>query len=203
MTLTWLSAVTAFALVTCFTPGPNNTMLMASGLNFGFARTVPHLLGVSIGFAVMVLAVALGISGLFAAVPALFSLLKVVSVIYLLWLAWRIATAAPAGADADGHARPFNFLEAAAFQWVNPKAWIMAVGASATYVVAAQATVSVLVIALIFLLSGLASSSSWALGGTALRRLLASPRTVRAVNVAMAVLLVASLWPIIAEWLGS
>lgn len=110
-------------------------MLMASGLNFGMRRTVPHLLGVSIGFAAMVFAVGFGIAGVFKTWPALYTTLKIVSIIYLLWLAWRIAMAGEVNAD-GGAGRPFTFIEAAAFQWVNPKAWIMAVGISATYLVA-------------------------------------------------------------------
>lgn len=202
MTLEWFIAVATFAVVTCFTPGPNNTMLMASGLNFGMRRTLPHLLGVSIGFSVMVLAVAFGISGVFAAFPALYEVLKVVSVAYLCWLAWRIATASPKVPEHDGTGRPFTFLEAAAFQWVNPKAWVMAVGASTTYVLSGSAVASVVAMTAIFLAAGLGSSSAWALGGTALGRLIRNVTAVRVLNVILAALLVASLWPIIREWIA-
>ena len=198
MTIEWLLVVTGFCFVTCFTPGPNNTMLMASGLNFGMRRTVPHLLGVSIGFAAMVFAVGLGIAGLFKAWPALYTTLRIVSIIYLLWLAWRIATAGEVNAD-GGAGRPFTFLEAAAFQWVNPKAWIMAVGISATYLVAGQFWTSLGVVTLVFLIAVLCSSSSWALGGTGIRRLISNPFRVGVINMVLAVLLVASLWPIASE----
>lgn len=198
MTFEWMIAVAVFAVVTCFTPGPNNTMLMASGLNFGFGRSVPHVLGVSLGFAGMVLAVAFGISAVFEAFPALYQILKVVSVAYLAWLAWRIARASPKIGEAEG-SRPFTFLEAAAFQWVNPKAWIMALGASATYVLAASPTLSVFAIGFVFLIAGLGSSSTWAFGGTALRRLIRRPGWVRAINIVLALLLVGSLWPTVAE----
>jgi threonine/homoserine/homoserine lactone efflux protein len=198
MTIEWLLAVTGFCFVTCFTPGPNNTMLMASGLNFGMRRTVPHLLGVSIGFAVMVFAVGFGIAGVFKTWPALYTTLKIVSIIYLLWLAWRIAMAGEVNAD-GGAGRPFKFIEAAAFQWVNPKAWIMAVGISATYLVAGQFWTSLGVVTLVFLIAGLCSSSTWALGGTGIRRLISNPFRVRVINMVLAVLLVASLWPIASE----
>jgi threonine/homoserine/homoserine lactone efflux protein len=191
-------AVATFAVVTCFTPGPNNTMLMASGLNFGFGRSLPHVLGVTFGFSGMVLAVALGISAIFAALPALYTVLKVVSMAYLIWLAWRIASAAPAAQNAEG-SRPFTFIEAAAFQWVNPKGWIMALGASATYVLAGNALASVLTIAATFAIVGFGSSSSWALGGTALCRLISRPGLVRVINVGLALLLVISLWPTLRE----
>jgi threonine/homoserine/homoserine lactone efflux protein len=198
MTIEWLLAVAGFCFVTCFTPGPNNTMLMASGLNFGMRRTVPHLLGVAIGFAAMVFAVGFGIAGVFKTWPALYTTLKIVSIIYLLWLAWRIAMAGRVNAD-GGAGRPFTFIEAAAFQWVNPKAWIMAVGISATYLVAGQFWTSLGVVTLVFLIAGLCSSSTWALGGTGIRRLISSPFRVRVINMVLAVLLVASLWPAASE----
>ena len=200
MDLQWLLAVAAFCLVTCFTPGPNNTMLMASGLNYGFQRTLPHLLGVALGFSAMVLAVAFGIAQVFQSVPQLYTALKLVSVVYLLWLAWQIATAKPKP-DGGASGRPLTFLQAAAFQWVNPKAWIMAVGASAAYITASEPVASVLAIAATFLVLGLGSSATWVLGGAALRRLIANPVALRVVNVVLALLLVASLWPIVREWL--
>ena len=196
MTIEWLLAVTGFCFVTCFTPGPNNTMLMASGLNFGMLQTVPHLLGVSIGFAAMVFAVGFGIAGVFKTWPALYTTLKIVSIMYLLWLAWRIAVAGEVNAD-GGAGRPFRFIEAAAFQWVNPKAWIMAVGISATYLVAGQLWTSLGVVTLVFLIAGLCST--WALGGSGIRRLISNPLRVRVINRVLAVLLAASLWPMASE----
>lgn len=118
-----LLALLSFAFVTSVTPGPNNLMLMASGTNFGFGRTAPHMIGVALGFAVMILLVCLGIGAVFAALPGAMLVLKIASCAYLLYLAWRIATAPPPSID-DGAptGRPLNFLQAAAFQWVNPKA---------------------------------------------------------------------------------
>lgn len=204
MTIDWMVAVAAFCFATTWTPGPNNTFLMASGLTFGMRRTVPSALGVSIGFSVMVLAVAFGISRVFQAYPVLQDILRVVSIVYLVWLAWRIATADPnLSVDTPDGARPLSFLEAAGFQWVNPKAWSMALSASAVYVLEASPVVSVLVVALIFLVSGLTSSMGWALGGTALRRLISKPKAVRAINIGLAALLLVSLLPIVRALLTS
>lgn len=198
MTIEWMIAVATFAVVTSFTPGPNNAMLMASGLNFGFGRSLPHLLGVMIGFSGMVLAVALGIGAIFAAYPSRYTILKVLSVAYLMWLAWRIADASPTTKSTEG-ARPITFIEAAAFQWVNPKGWVMALGASATYLLPGNALASGLAISGIFAIAGLGSCTSWTLGGTALRRLISRPGLVRFINVGLALLLVVSLWPTMRE----
>lgn len=200
MTLEWLLAVAAFCVVTCFTPGPNNAMLMASGLNFGFGRTMPHLLGVSIGFAFMLLAVASGIAGIFQTLPQLYGGLKIASALYLLWLAWRIATAESHGEDEARQGRPMTFFEGAAFQWINPKAWVMTIGASATYVLAEAPIVTALAVTGVMLATGLASSATWALGGTLLRPLIGNPTLLRAVNIVLALVLVASLWPIARDW---
>ena len=183
--LAW--ALLGFVVVTLFTPGPNNTMLMSSGLNFGFRRGLPHLWGVALGFAVMVLAVGLGLGAVFQAIPALYTVLKYVGAAYLLYLAWQIATAGALE------------LEGAAFQWVNPKGWVMAVGAVSTYAAVATFPGNVLLITFLFGTLGILSSATWLGFGTSLRQLLKSPRTVRAVNIGMAVLLVASLWPIFAD----
>ncbi len=201
MTFDWFLAVATFAVVTCFTPGPNNTFLMASGLTHGFLRTLPPILGVALGFSVMTLGVAFGVAHLFKALPVLTEILKVGSVIYMLWLAWRIASADPRPKSPQD-ARPVTFLEAAGFQWVNPKAWSMSLAASAGFVVADAPTLSVVTIAAIFLIIGLGSSSTWAAGGTALRKIVDNPRAVRAINITLALLLIASLWPIVREWVA-
>ena len=197
-----LFGLVLFAAATCFTPGPNNTMLMASGLNFGIRPTIPHLMGVTLGFAFMVLAVGLGIGQLLAASPVAYTIMKSVAVVYLLWLAWGIGTS---GGVPDGSAgpRPLSFLEACAFQWVNPKGWIMAVVASTSYAVAGGWLASASVAAAVFAVVGLASSTSWALGGAAFRRMLKRPELVRAVNIGLALLLVLSLFPVLAELVGA
>ena len=128
-----LLALTLFAFVSSITPGPNNLMLMASGANFGFRRTLPHLLGVGIGFTLMIVLVGVGLVQVFDLYPISHQILKVVSVIYLLWLAWKIANAAPPEGDVQSAGTPITFIQAALFQWVNPKAWTMALTAISAY----------------------------------------------------------------------
>jgi threonine/homoserine/homoserine lactone efflux protein len=190
-----LFALIGFAFVTSVTPGPNNMMLIASGANFGFRRTIPHMLGISIGHLAMTLIVGLGLAGLVHQEPRVLTALKWVSVAYLLWLAWKLANAtAPQGATGQG--RPMTFLGAAAFQWVNPKAWTMSLGAVATY--APEATpLNVAIIAAVFAAINLPSVSVWTLAGEQLRQFLTSPARLRAFNYTMAALLVLSLWPVI------
>lgn len=192
-----LAALIAFAFVSSVTPGPNNLMLLASGVNFGFRRTVPHMLGIGIGFTVMVALVGLGLAGVFTAWPPARAALQAVSVVYLLWLAWKIAQAAPPGNAPDSRGRPLSFLQAAAFQWVNPKAWTMALGAVALYA-PGQEVAAVLWVAAVFGLVNLPCVSVWTVLGMGARRRLAHPARLRLFNRAMALLLVASLWPVLA-----
>ena len=193
-----LSALLVFVVVTLFTPGPNNAMLLASGLNFGFRRGLPHLWGVALGFAVMVASVGIGLGAVFQAYPAAYTVLKYAGAAYLLYLAWQIATSGPVE-DGETRGRPITFLEAAAFQWLNPKGWVMAVGAVSAYAAVAPFPLNVALIASLFGTFGIVSSATWLGFGTGLKRLLRSPRAVRAVNIVMALLLVASLWPILSE----
>lgn len=196
MTPDILAALAVFAFASSVTPGPNNIMLLASGANFGLRRTVPHMLGISVGHAVMVALVGLGLLGLFAALPWLRTALMVLSAAYLLWLAWKIANAAPPGrAEATG--RPFTFLQAAAFQWVNPKAWYMAIYAQTNYAPADAPLFGPVLVAMVFAAVNLPSVTVWAWGGTQVRRWLEAPGRLRVFNVTMAVLLVASLWPML------
>jgi threonine/homoserine/homoserine lactone efflux protein len=204
MTPDVFAALLLFAFVTSITPGPNNLMLMASGVNFGFARTVPHMLGIGAGFLSLLLGVGFGLGAVLAAWPPLHMALKAAGGVYLLYLAWRIAmarTMAPAGASdaqGEGRARPMSFLEAAAFQWVNPKAWVMAVTAMAVYASPQSPFVSVVVVAAAFALVNLPCVSSWAGFGVALRGFLADPARLKWFNIAMGLSLVASLWPMLA-----
>lgn len=194
-----LLALASFAFVSSITPGPNNLMLMASGTNFGLARTVPHMLGVASGFVLMLLMVGAGITWIFEALPAAYIVLKVVSVAYLLYLACKIATAKPPAPDAGqgDAARPLTFVQAAAFQWVNPKAWTMALTAVSAYVPAEQRGGGLVTVALIFGAINLPSVGVWAAMGAQMRRFLNRPKALRAFNVAAAVLLVGSLYPIV------
>ncbi len=198
MTYDILMALIIFAFVSSITPGPNNLMLMASGANFGFRRSVPHMLGIGLGFTFMVLLVGAGLVQVFDRFPISYTILKIASVVYLLYLAWKIAHAAPArGGDTQGS--PMTFLQAAAFQWVNPKAWAMALTATTAYT--PEHTLSAIVIvALVFGAINLPSVSTWTILGQQMARFLTNPRRLLAFNWTMAALLVASLYPVL--WPG-
>ena len=189
------TALATFAFVTSITPGPNNIMLMASGANFGFRRTVPHMLGVGLGFTFMVILVGIGLVQVFDAYPPSYDVLKVVSVIYLCYLAWKIAKAAPLQ-ESDEAGTPITFFQAALFQWVNPKAWAMALTAISVYA-PSQSLEAVALVAMIFGAVNLPSVSSWTVLGQQMRRVLTKPIRLRIFNVTMAVMLVASLYPIV------
>lgn len=188
-------ALMGFAFVTSVTPGPNNMMLLASGVNFGFRRTVPHMLGISVGHALMVFLVGLGLAGMFTAWPLSLVVLKVVSVAYMLWLAWKIAQSGAPG-EGRARARPLTFLQAAAFQWVNPKAWAMALGAVSAYV-SEPSVWAYAAVAGVFSLVNLPSVSVWAAAGRTVRHWLEGPGRLRAFNLGMAGLLLLSLWPVV------
>jgi len=200
MTLDLMLALAGFAFATSITPGPNNMMVLASGVNYGFRRSIPHMLGIGIGFLVMLLGVGAGVGQAFALYPSLDRSLKIASIVYMLWLAFRIATAKPiASDDPAAVGQPMTFLGAVAFQWVNPKAWAMALTATATYTVASQFTLSLVVLAVVFSLVGVPCIALWTMFGVALRRVLQDPVKLRLLNWSMAALLVASLYPIAAE----
>jgi threonine/homoserine/homoserine lactone efflux protein len=192
-------AFCAFAAISSITPGPNNMMLLASGLNHGFVRSLPHMAGISIGFVILVFATGLGMHALFVQVPALQTVLKYVGAAYLLWLAWKLARSVPMAPGEAGATRPMSFFGAAAFQWVNPKAWVMAVSAVTTYLPHAFGVPDVLLLALVFGAVGAPCIAAWASCGVAMRRVLQNPRSVRIFNGGCAALLVASLYPILFE----
>ena len=191
-----LLAFVSFAFVSSITPGPNNAMLLTSGVNYGFRRTLPHMMGISLGCGVMLLLVGLGLGQVFAAVPSLYGVLRYAGAAYLLWLAWKIARAGPV-AGAAGSGRPMTFWQAAAFQWVNPKAWILVVGAVSTYAPREAFGRGVVLLAALLCLVNLPSIALWAGCGTALRPFMADPVRVRVFNVTMAALLVLSLIPML------
>lgn len=196
MTLDLLPALAAFALVTSITPGPNNLMLMASGANFGLRRSVPHMLGIGVGFTVMIVLVGLGLIGLFDRVAWSRSALAVASGLYMLWLAWRIANAAAPQQSAGRAARPITFLQAAAFQWVNPKAWAMALTAITAYAPDRSLT-AILWVAAVFGAINLPAVSTWTLIGQQIRRFLGTRARLRAFNWTMAALLILSMIPLL------
>ncbi|WP_353188934.1 LysE family translocator [Pseudomonas sp.] len=199
LSLDLLLAFALFALVTSITPGPNNTMLLASGVNFGFNRTIPHMLGISCGFFLLVVAVGFGLGAVFQAYPILYTVLRYAGAAYLLYLAWKIAHSGPVGDSAHGDAKPISYLGAAAFQWVNPKAWIMAIGAISTYTPMQGYFYNVVIIAAVFAIINLPSVGLWAACGTLLRNVLKDPRWLRVFNWGMAALLVISLYPLLLE----
>ena len=192
------TAMAAFCFVSGVTPGPNNLMLMTSGVNFGFRRTLPHLLGVVVGFCLMVALVGLGLDAVFSRFPALLPAMRYLGVAYMLWLAGKIALAGPVR-DGESRGAPLGFFGAAAFQWINPKAWVIAVSALTAYSVVDDYTRNVLIVALAYLAIGLPSSGSWALLGSAMRRALGDPRVARPFNIGMGLLLAASIVPVFFE----
>jgi len=200
LTLSALPAGMLFALVTSITPGPNNTMLLASGVNFGFRRTMPHLFGISIGVAILMLCVGFGLGEAAKRLPLLYTILEAASVAYLLYLAWRIGTSGEVKAH-GAKPRPMTFLEAAAFQWVNPKAWMMVLTAATTIRLSADYGMNAAWMSVVFILIGFPCICLWAAFGLGLRRFLSNPRALRVFNVTMAVLLILSLYPLVAHLL--
>lgn len=196
MTLQLLAAFTAFAFVSSITPGPNNLMLMASGANFGVRRSLPHLFGVGFGFMIMVLLVGVGLQGVFDAFPFSYVVLKWVSVVYLCYLAWRIARAGDRAGSGARAAAPMSFLQAALFQWVNPKGWAMALTAVAVYA-PDRSIGAVLLVAGLFGVINLPSVGSWMLLGRSLGGFLGEQQRMRAFNVGMAALLVLSVGTVV------
>ena len=188
-------ALSLFAFVSSITPGPNNLMLMASGANFGFRRTLPHMMGVGVGFVVMLFLVGIGLIGIFDAVQYSYVVLKWVSVIYLCWIAWRVANSA-APSKETGTGKPFSFFQAAMFQWVNPKAWSMSLTAITLYA-PDRSLLAVFLVTLVFGLINLPCVSSWTLLGQKMQILLTNPKRLTAFNYTMAAMLIATLIPVV------
>ncbi|MFS2136203.1 LysE family translocator [Duganella sp. Dugasp56] len=197
MSLDLLFPLCTFAAISSITPGPNNAMILASGLNYGFARSLPHLFGISCGFTFMIFATGMGLHAVFEQAPMLQVILKYAGAVYLLWLAWKLAHAAPMSAEQAAISKPMSFLGAAAFQWVNPKGWVMAVSALTTYLPPGFKVGDVALLAGVFGVIGIFCVGSWAMFGVAMRRVLQDARSVRIFNVVMALALVATLYPIL------
>ena len=189
-----LSALTIFAFVASITPGPNNLMLMSSGANFGFKQTIPHLLGVGIGFTLMIILVGIGLMTVFDRFPASYQILKLMSIIYLLYLALKIASSNSTTKQEISNTKPLTFIQAALFQWINPKAWTMALTAISVYA-PSQSFIAVLWIAIIFGLINLPCISSWIVLGQKMQAILTNPKRIKTFNITMALLLIASLYP--------
>lgn len=194
-------AVLVFAASTSITPGPNNIMILSSGVNYGARRSMPHYLGICFGFPVMVALVGIGFGAVFEQLPALYGVIRVAGVLYLLYLAWTIASASPKTLE-TGEAKPLTFFQAVLFQWVNPKAWVLATGAVAVYTTSGAGIFGqVLAIAVIFFLVAFPCIGAWLFFGLGLKRVLQKPLHQRIFNVAMAVLLVLSIVPMTYDWL--
>ncbi|WP_407178972.1 LysE family translocator [Bradyrhizobium sp. STM 3562] len=189
-------AFIVFAIVMFFTPGPNNIMVLSSGLTYGFRRTLPHIAGITVGFAFMVGAVGLGFGTIFIAYPVLQTILKYAGAAYLVYLAVVIAMSGPPTPGEEDGGGPMTFWGAAVFQWVNVKGWVMVIGTITAYAAIARFPLNIAIQTLLCLVLGVLSTATWTLFGSALRPVLKSERAVRAFNVAMALLLLASLYPV-------
>jgi len=192
-----LLAASAFILASSVTPGPNNTMLMASGVNFGMRRTLPHLAGVQFGFGFMLLCVGTGLHAVMAQFPMFYDALRFAGAAYMLVIAWKLATAQSANAEVQRPAQPMGFWGAVAFQWVNPKAWVMAVTFMSTYPPAHAGISEIAPLVLLFMALGMPFSALWAGFGSAMRSFLQDPKRLRIFNITMALALVASLYPML------
>lgn len=192
-------AVFIFGLSAGITPGPNNIMLMTSGMNFGIKKSIPHVLGVTFGFPIMVILIGLGFSIVFEQYPILHEVIKVLGVVYLLYLSWLIASASPDTLEGE-KSKPFTFLQAALFQWVNPKAWVVATSSISAYTVLNDNIYwQILMIAGVFFFAALFTASTWLVFGKGIKQILQSAKQQRAFNLAMALLLVASVLPVIKQ----
>jgi len=194
-------AILVFAVSTTITPGPNNIMIMSSGLNFGLKRSLPHLMGICLGFPLMVAGVGLGFGAIFERFPVIHEVIKVLGVLYLIYLAYLVATSAPKSLDNNtSETKPLTFIQAALFQWINPKAWVMATGAVAAYTTQdASIMLQVMFISLAFLIAGVPCVGMWLVCGTWLKRFLKEVKYQRLFNLTMALLLIVSILPVIGE----
>ncbi|MBV6659048.1 MAG: LysE family translocator [Devosiaceae bacterium] len=193
-----LLTLLAFAFLAAGTPGPNNVMLMASGMNYGFRRSLRHIAGVAYGLPLMIIAVGLGLSQVFAALPWLEQALRILCALYLVYLAYRIATARPK-VTADGievTGNPLTFWQAAAFQWVNPKAWVMVTTALTVYALPLDGVWPAFGAALVFACAGTVTATTWTALGHRLRLFFEDPLRLRVFNIAAAVLLLMTLIPV-------
>ncbi len=184
-----------FMAIGAFTPGPNNLMVAASGMNYGYRATLPHMLGVLLGFGALLILCLLGVGAVFSIYPPLGVTLKIGAALYLLYLAYRIAMAGRVDLDkADKKSRPFTFWEAAFFQFINPKAWVIGIAATAGFLpVDAGVVYNTLIILCAVLFACAPSINLWTIFGTVMARLFASDKTRRVVNIALALMLVATI----------
>ncbi len=194
-----ITAVSLFALAASGTPGPNNLLLLTSGANFGYQRSVPHMAGVVVGFFILVMLVGAGLMQLFNAFPVSYLILKFASIAYLLFLAWKIATAVSFDHNAPDKpkGKPFTLIQAALFQWVNPKGWAMALTAISAFAPPSRPLGGIFLVAIIFTLINIITTSVWTALGMQVRKFLSNPRKLRIFNISIALLLIGSLYPIL------
>ena len=189
-------SIILFCLVTSITPGPNNIMLMASGLNHGVLKTVPHISGIIFGFPLMVATLGFGLGTIFLNYPVIHQIIKIAGISYLLFLAWKIANATNTNTGKQLR-EPLTFIQAAVFQWLNPKAWVIAIGAIATFTTVGNFQSQVVIIVFAYLFIGAFSMSLWLLMGASLQKILRSQKQLQVFNVVMAILLVMSVAPMV------
>lgn len=189
-------SLSIFTFVAGITPGPNNMMLMTSGLNHGIRNSLPHYLGICIGFPIMVAAIGFGMGTVFSKYPSIYLYLKIAGITYLFYLAWKIANSGNQNA-AQKIREPFSFMQAAAFQWLNPKAWAIAIGALAAFTTKENFSVSVLSVIFVYLVMGFICMGFWLKLGQSLKRFLHAGNRVAYFNIAMAILLVLSVIPMV------
>ncbi len=197
MTLDLFTALVIFAAIAAYTPGPNNTLLMACGINYGFRAAIPMIGGVGLGFPFLILCVGLGLGKVFETFPIVLTFIKIVGSAYMLWLAWKIATSKPSENDSVTAAKPLNFLQGCAFQWVNPKAWLMGAYSLSAFTLANHFYAGLFTVIGVYVFMGLTSAATWAAFGVALKQVMNDPRWFRIINYSLAALLVASLAPML------
>lgn len=190
----YLIPLIIFCFSTSITPGPNNLMIMLSGINFGLKRSVPHYLGILFGFSAMIILVGIGLGEVFEQFPQLHPIIKYLGAIYMLYLAWQIIRSDPHLKEAKGSKKPLGFLKPALLQWLNPKAWIMTVGVIAAYTIQdASMMHQIFVISLIYFLIGIPCVGLWLVSGVALSKFLRNPDHMRRFNWVMGALLALSI----------
>lgn len=198
-TAAMIISIATFTLSTSISPGPNNIMLLSSGLTFGYKKTIPHMTGIILGFPIMVFLVGLGMGIIFEKFPDLLSVLKFAGILYLFWMAYKIANnSSTYEIDENSKSKPFTFIQSALFQWINPKAWIMAITSISLFITTNENNFfQVVIVASIYLLSAILSSNTWIFGGVVLKKFIKNESSVRKLNIIMAILLIASVLPIL------
>lgn len=192
--LDFLIPVLLFSMSTTITPGPNNIMVTASGTNFGYRRTIPHIVGIAVGLPLMIIVMGLGLGSVFKTYAWIHTVLRYAGATYLLYLSWKIAFFHGSDIGDNPRTRPFSFFEALLFQWVNPKAWMMSIGAIAAFTSQRdEVYLEVFLIALIFCITCLHNVSLWTMLGVNVKRLLTKQQHRQTFNLFMAALLVISL----------